>query len=222
MDTIENREREKIEELAQLYQVQGYEVTRTPHLSWLPEPLAGYRPDLLLRKGDEILVVEVKSREELASSTQIRDLARAIESRPGWRLQLVVLGSDERTLSLREARPLEEEEILDRIEEARELESSFPEAGLLFAWATAEAALRLAALREGIVLKRFDPMYLLKELATNAAISQEDYYTLVEIMKMRNALAHGLKPESFNASSTETLLAITQRLLADSARAQAG
>lgn len=77
-------ERERIEVLAEEYRAQGYEVSVEPDPSRLPAFLSGYRPDLVVTRGDERTVVEVKSRRSLSTEAQARHLARLIEGEPGW------------------------------------------------------------------------------------------------------------------------------------------
>ena len=56
-------EARRVQELAQEYQDRGYQVTVGPEPGQLPEPLARFRPDLVARKSDDAVVVEVKPRD---------------------------------------------------------------------------------------------------------------------------------------------------------------
>ena len=75
---------------AEEYRSRGYEVVQEAPLDFLP----GFTADLLVRKGDEVKVIEVKSRPSLAADPRIGELARRIESR-SWTHQpaLVRLGA---------------------------------------------------------------------------------------------------------------------------------
>jgi hypothetical protein len=115
--------------------------------------LSGYRPDLLVRRGDEAIIVEVKSRSSLAKDPRIRELARLLQTKPHWNFELVVVGEAERLIAPEGARPFERDDILRGIEAAeRLLESGFSEAALLLAWSTSEATVRLLTEEEGVVL----------------------------------------------------------------------
>ncbi|HVR97356.1 MAG TPA: hypothetical protein VMW27_12125 [Thermoanaerobaculia bacterium] len=213
MNTIESLERQKAEELVRIYQERGYEVVREPQLDWLPPHLADHRPDLLLRKGDQTIVMEVKARASLAKDPAIPELADLIRNRPGWRLDLVLVEPDEVTLMLGHARSLTDEEIARASEEARRLvRTGSPEAGLLLAWSTAEAMLRRIAAQNEIEVKSLLPTHLLKDLVVEGPLFHEDYYALLDILKVRNAVAHGFKPESFDPSVVESLLQVVERL----------
>jgi hypothetical protein len=109
-----------------------------------------YRPDLLVRKGDEAIVVKVKSRSSLAKDAQIRDLAQLLQTKPHWNFELVVVGEGGRISAPEGARPFERDDILRGIEAAeRLLASGFSEAALLLAWLTSEATVRLVVPKYG-------------------------------------------------------------------------
>ena len=59
---------------AEEYRSRGYEVLAEASLDFLP----GFTADLLVRKGDEVKVIEVKSRPSLAADPKVSELARII------------------------------------------------------------------------------------------------------------------------------------------------
>ena len=75
-----NRERERLLKLAEKYREKGYEISFHPNPEDLPDFLKSYRPDLIVRRGEESVVIAVKSRSSLnSSSTQyLRNLAQAV------------------------------------------------------------------------------------------------------------------------------------------------
>ena len=84
MDDTIALERERASAIAAEYRRKGYEVIEEPSTEQLPDFLSGYQPDLIVRKGDEAIIVEVKTRSSLAAYPQIRELARTLEGEPGW------------------------------------------------------------------------------------------------------------------------------------------
>ena len=76
----------RVEQIAQEYRDKGYEVLVEARAPQLPEPLARYRPDLVVRKGDEVVVIEVKSR-EISGDPQLQELAEVVRRQPGWRIR---------------------------------------------------------------------------------------------------------------------------------------
>lgn len=56
-----NLEREELLKIAEQYRNQGYEVVFQPSPEDLPDFLKNFRPDLLARRENEAVIVEVKS-----------------------------------------------------------------------------------------------------------------------------------------------------------------
>jgi hypothetical protein len=214
MEAIASRERQRARALAEEYRSRGYEVIEEPSPEQLPDFLAGYHPDILIRKGNETIVVEVKSRSSLAKAPQVRDLARLLRTEPHWNFELVVVGEEESFNAPEGARPFEREDILQGIAAAEKLlESGAAEAAFLLAWPTSEATVRLLTEEEGIVLDRLTPPYILNQAVMNGVISRDDYNFLTHVMKYRNALVHGFKATGFDPDIVKALISLTKRLL---------
>jgi len=214
MEAATSPERQRARAIAEEYRSRGYEVIEEPSPAQLPDFLSGYRPNLLVRKGDEAIVVEVKSRSSLAKDAQIRDLAQLLQTKPHWNFELVVVGEGERISAPEGARPFERDDILRGIEAAeRLLESGFSEAALLFAWSTSEATVRLLIEEEGIVLDHLNPPYILKQAVINGVIARDDYNFLTNVIKYRNALVHGFKTIDFDPTLVSELISMTKRLI---------
>ena len=81
-------------QVAEDYRSKGYEVSLQPGPDQLPPSLAGYRPDFVARKGDETVVVEIKSRPTSRREPPLESLAKAVRALPGWRLELVLAEPD--------------------------------------------------------------------------------------------------------------------------------
>src|SRR3954470_2751922 len=100
-------EKQRAHDVAEEYRGKGYKVIEEPSPHDLPNFLSGYHPDLLVRRGDEAVVVEVKARSSLVKDPQIRDLARLLRAKPGWNFELVVVGEGEKAGVLEGARSFE-------------------------------------------------------------------------------------------------------------------
>jgi hypothetical protein len=81
-------EREAISQYADWYARQGYQVSLEPSPRELPEFLRTLAPDMIARRDGENIVVEIKTSSP-ASFEAIQRLARALEHRAGWKLQVV-------------------------------------------------------------------------------------------------------------------------------------
>jgi REase_AHJR-like/Protein of unknown function DUF86 len=214
MEAVTSPERQRARALAEEYRSRGYQVIEEPSPAQLPDFLSGYRPDLLVRKGDETIIVAIKSRSSLAKDPQTRDLARLLQTKPNWNFELVMVGEGEQFSAPEGARPFARDDILRGIEEAESLVASgFSAAALLLAWSTLEATLRLLSEKEGIVLDRSSPLYILKQAVINGVISRDDYNFLANVVKYRNALVHGFKPIDLDITLVKELISTTKRLL---------
>ena len=216
MEAIAALEKQQAGKLAEEYRRRGYDVVERPSRDQLPAFLAGYHPDLLLRKEgeDEAVVVEVKSRASLAKDPTIRELAGMLRTKPGWRLDLVVVDVGEQLEALEGAYPFALEDIARGVAEAEQLHASgLTEAALLRAWSAVEPTLRLLGEREGLATDRCPPERVLKDAVVNGVVSRSDYEILVQALKHRNAQAHGYIQPEFDPTLTGTLIDTTKALL---------
>ena len=205
--------RQRVQVLAREYRGRGYEVTVEPSQSELPSFLAGYHPDLLLRKSGESVVVEVKARKSLGNDSQAREMAGLIRNRPGWSLELVLVDVGEQIDAPEDAHPFTMENILEGVAEAeRLLGSGFSEAALLRAWAAAEASVRLLAEGEGLLIGRPTPSQLLKRAVMNGVLSREDYRFLFQALERCNAYVHGFTLPDSGIAEVEALIDTARRL----------
>ena len=208
--------REKLLKLAQEYQQKGYKVSLHPNLEDLPEFLKKYRycPDMIAYRGEESVVVEIKSRASLnTSSDQLRALANEIEMNPSWRLELVMINPKDETYSSQVERSLKQNEIESQLQAVSQLSSQHLESAFLFCWSLVEATLRLVAEQEFGILQRFDPPYLIKQLATEGVISRTEYQLLRNSYSLRSAIAHGFKTTQLSSNILNELIKMTEQLL---------
>jgi hypothetical protein len=205
----------RVEQIAQEYKDKGYEVLIEPEGLQLPGSLAGFRPDLVARRNDEVVVVEVKSRAFL-SDPRLQELAEAVRRQPGWRFELVLLRPEPGPPGTKEWNA---EDVAHNLRQVSTLlRSGHQEAALLLAWSATEATLRLLANKERLELEREDAPYLLKLLATRAVITREQHDLLSEVLELRNAVAHGLKPPESDPGKIESLCKTISRLLGQARR----
>ncbi|MGH6914840.1 MAG: hypothetical protein ACREH3_14180, partial [Geminicoccales bacterium] len=181
-------EAELARRIAEDYRTKGYEVTLKPPSDLLPPSLAAYEPDLLARKGDETVVIEIRSRPTSRRQPPLEGLAKAVRALAGWRLELVLAEPDIAYPLPESTLPWSEREAGRALDEAeRLLKAGHAEAALLMAWAGTEATLRLVAEREGIKSDRNEANFLLERLTTEGVLGQREYQTLRGALALRNA-----------------------------------
>ena len=191
---VRNVEERSMQRIISEYSAEGYDVIISPTKEQLPDFLSAYRLDALARRGGESVVIEVRSRPELARSDEMSRLAEVIREHPGWTLELILMSSDYLT-NEDLAKSLEEKDIARVTEEAEALLETNLQAALLLSWSAVEAALRLLALKEDITVEKRGPNYLLERLTTEGILSREDYRSLADTLRLRNEVAHGFKAD---------------------------
>ena len=204
-------ERKFIDKKAAEYRSRGYEVEENCQLDFLP----GYRADLVVRKGEETRVIEVKARTSLARSPSMTELAEILYEKPGWSYDLLLVGEPEKLESPEGAKPFAEEEIRRRLAEAAVvLEKGSGEAAYLLVWSACEAAIRnLIKAAEISITRVTTASYVLDMAVMHGIISREDNDYLTDMMKYRNAIAHGFDVNGFSDKKVTELIEVVVRLL---------
>ena len=200
---------------AEEYRSKGYEVLFEAPIDFLP----GFRADLLVRKGDDVRVIEVKSRPSLAADPKISELARLTDSKPGWTFELLLVAEPEKLDSPEGARAFEGGKILQRIAEAeKSLEVGSTEAAFLLAWSASEAAIRELLAAHGVSNKSItSPGFVLDQARYRGVISSDEYDKLSDMLKYRNAIAHGFGTEDFSGDMVADLIDTIRRITANAA-----
>ena len=86
-----DRQIARISKLARDYKNLGYQVFAELTGYKSPDVISGVKPDLVAKKGDETIIIEVKTRDTTKSNKdKIEQLARYADSRPGTRFDFVM------------------------------------------------------------------------------------------------------------------------------------
>ncbi len=212
-------EREAIRQYADWYARLGYQVSIEPSPRGLPEFLRTLAPDMIARRDGENIVVEIKTSSP-ASFEAIQRLARALEHRAGWELQVVYVDLPDPEWQPPPRLP-ERKELLARLdliggasedEDQRRLE-------FLLLWSIIEAAARhRLSPRKIPPTSRISSSALLKMLLAEGIIEEDDYAVLRRGLAARNAIAHGFLNQVVDAALFEEIRGATKRLLATRSR----
>jgi REase_AHJR-like len=202
------RERKLLAEIAAEYQQRGYSVKIEPSDEDLPIFLAGLRPDMIATRDDENLVVEVKSRRDVAQATDMAEIESALKERSGWRFELVIDGTESETQPI-----LNLDQISRAIQEANHLkQEGYVVAAFLLLWAATEGLLRSIADREQVDLDSAASGYLTKRLYSVGLLARDQYLVLEDAVRLRNVAAHGFQA-SITIDAFLRLAAVSNQLL---------
>ncbi|WP_423461846.1 HEPN-associated N-terminal domain-containing protein [Promicromonospora sp. MS192] len=170
------------EALAEL-EADGFSVISEPHESDLPEDLRDLRPDFVLRRGSELVVVEVSTRGQ-ARSAQLDRLAEVVSGHTGWRFILLWAGED--------ASPVPSANIVEHwLNNTRVVAGVAHDAAILSVWVAVEAALEIVAARLKIEGVRGGATRLIPELFSLGVLSERQYQDLNNGRDLRDGIAHG-------------------------------
>jgi hypothetical protein len=184
------REQKKVRELANEYRRDGYSVITNPTVSDLPSQLRAVEADLLVSKGDEHILVEVKSRASLRNTSQLESIARQLMELPGWRLELVVTNPATSEAGQNDILPLAQTETY-LSEAERLLSMNSGAAAILLGWAALEGCVRGWGASEQ-KMKTFVPASaLIKQLFSRGHLNQDEFRLFDRIRTVRDGISHG-------------------------------
>ena len=203
-------EAQYISKTAAEYRSRGYEVWQEAPLDFLPN----FRADLVVRKDGQTKVIEVKTRTSLAVTPAVEQLAEAINAKPDWSFELLVVGEPERLNAPKNAHPFTSEHIAMRIDQAEAaLVAGLDEAAFLMAWSACEAAVRTLLAAEGVEIERVtNSGHILGQAVFHGAISRDDDRYLSDMLAYRNAIVHGFNVDDFDGELARELIAAARKL----------
>lgn len=186
MTTRTERERQLVERAATAYLEQGFEVTHEPSSAELPPGLASHRFDLVARRGDEIVVVEVRYAGEIVHrpTERLDRLARDVAAIDGARLDVLWIPPPGPSLA-------EKSELRSRAESAVVVSERAPGAAIVLAWGCLEGAMRWISGAEG--RRERTALDLAASLYSEGVLTKDQWTTVDDSWRQRNAAAHGFK-----------------------------
>ncbi|MFL5538540.1 MAG: hypothetical protein ACJ8J0_06080 [Longimicrobiaceae bacterium] len=193
MNTAQREIEAKVAEVRAEYASRGFDVIPDPGPELIPFDLAGYRPRLLMRRGDEHYLVEVRHLGIPFSVDRLIEVTDEVRKHRGWHLLLVTTG-DVPYGAPGIYEPLASwPKLRRRVASAVHLADSgrSPEAALLALWAALEGVLRKSAQRLSLPVERLPTSQLLPNLYTYGGLTLEQYETLEDVLRVRDRIAFG-------------------------------
>jgi hypothetical protein len=188
--------------VADRYRLEGYDVVVEPAPNLVPFDLGGYRPDLIVKKGNTFTLVEVKTKAQQLSFDQLRSLAEEVGRHEGWRFVLITnqdvapevpAGDDDFSWQEVEQRV----QAAERLADLGERDASF-----LILWIAVERMLRHQARTVALPVDRLAPAVLIRQLYSQGELSNPQFETALRCQDVRNRLVHGFRAPDLDDSST--------------------
>ncbi len=204
-----------LDRVAQRYREEGYSVILRPQGEQIPPFIADFQPDLITVRGNERIVVEIKTtRIDVSSDQQIVRLADVVNAQPGWRLDLVVLESETAIEKAAQgATEPSDEQLAGILKTADELaDKGYSPYACVVAWGGLEAAMR--RLRdEAELYGKTTPTELMRTLYGNGFLSREQFELLRDSYRIRSQVVHGLVPSGVDPELVRSVTATARYLL---------
>jgi len=185
---------QKIQSTVQELIDNGYKVSIEPSSSDLPFELGGYHPDLIATKGDEGIILEVKTTSNGLSVDRFQAIAEQIATHNGWRFLLITLDDTSESILASGEKDLPSwEELKTRLSNLDTLmKASLFEPSILFSSSILEAVLRKRAINQNLPIWRLPEKNLLNYFFSSGEISMSDFDIFKSCLDLRNKVAHGL------------------------------
>jgi hypothetical protein len=214
---------QEVEQIARQYRSEGYAVITHPDKDHLPGFAVGFDVDLLATRGDERVLVQIKSdRAKLQEDPRIPRLAEIANKEPGWRYDVIVLNEGDPFQRLtRGAREPSNEEIEQSLRHVESLlQAGDARAALVFAWATLEAAMRHVASSAELSMPRTTPAELIRMLYGIGVLTRTEFELLRDSLRVRTEIVHGLVSSEVNPDLVPGVVGVTRRLLSGKVEAR--
>lgn len=210
MKNLMQLEKKKINSVANQYKKEGYTIIFES--TNMPGFLKDIKVDMVALSAKDNVLIEVVSQASVKDREKLERLATLVQNREKWRFEVIVTNPKEK-----ERQSISLQEIMDRIEQAKQLLSNDQGlAAILLAWSSTEAVMRVLAEKDDVKLKNRSPIQLTKTLYSIGSIGPSAYEVLIRVAKQRNSIAHGYQEDeqiSDNNTLARELLDTTSDLL---------
>lgn len=189
--------------IAEDYQRRGYTVVSEPPAASLPSFLGNYQPEILATKGDENMLIDVKTEgvRDVAAFMRMWD---EVGRHPGWQMSCATVPNvDPEVNTSGEISDLDVDGLLQHLREIDLLsrDSQAPPSVLTSLWIVYIAALRLFAIQEGFDRDGDTDLYRMDRAASNGLITNAEFEEARALLALRNRIVDGsdavVAPEDF-------------------------
>lgn len=184
MNEYEATERATLEQLSRTWEAQGFQVYLQPSGKSVPEFLQRYKPDAILIRGEERVIVEAIRKGQPHAEEKVRRLQSLMLGQTGWRLEIVYSGEE-----VDAVKTVDKKSIRSALLSADGLARLEPRASLLMMWAALEAVAR--NLFPSQTNRPQSPGRVVELLAGSGEITPSEAQLLRGLMQLRNRVIHG-------------------------------
>ena len=162
--------------VAQGLERDGYTVVIEPSRESVPIDVGGYQPDIIATRGDDHILVEVKTLSNPRNLERYKEIAERVRSYPNWRFMLTTVtpeyASDQPAITDRTT-PDELSALLKRLDLLIETENY--EFALPYLWNALMVSLRAEADRRHVPVDATSDLRVINYMYSLGELSHEDY-----------------------------------------------
>ena len=201
--------------IAKRYEDRGYAVTLEPPSAAIPFSIGKYNPDILATKGDEHIIIEVKTAGARVDPEAYVRLGEEIHQHPGWQFLLVTVAESElEDVDLSVSGNVDLESIRGRLRAVERLIGD-PEMAIItlpVLWTVYISAIKILLVDEGANIDGYSDYSLINKAYSDGIVSFDEYEAARRLMDLRNRAVHSLEIV-VNSADSEQLWKMIQDLL---------
>jgi hypothetical protein len=196
-----------VQSVARRYRRKGYRVIAVGGAAPVPDFLEGIKPDLIAERDDDRVVIEVKANNTLRGSNELREVAERVAREPGWRFELVALGTDEPVLP---PRPEQVAQIASAVRQMTDAGRGGLACVLLCS--TIEVLLNDLAKQNGLKTEKGSILQVARQLVWEGVMPAEYLDVTMVAEALRNRVVHGYDATTVTISEVERLVSLLGQL----------
>ncbi|UBF26077.1 hypothetical protein K9N68_31855 [Kovacikia minuta CCNUW1] len=209
-----SEQRTSIEVVAQALEEKGYSVVIEPSPSTIPFELPNYQPDLLATRGDEHLIIEVKSRDFARPLERYKEISEIVSRQKNWRFMLSTIEDryqDEGTVLTTDIDTKSLAKFISKLELILDTENY--DLALPYLWTAYISGMRILGQRQGVPIDAASDKSVLNYMYSLGEISNEEYSNSLQYLKLRNEIVHRLDIKISKEQANEMRLFVIGKLV---------
>lgn len=207
-------EREAVEMVAREFEEKGYSVAMEPDPATLPFDLPNYRPDFLATRGDEHLIIEIKSRASPRSLERYKEIAEIVGRQKNWRFMLSTIEEqyqDEGTALTTDVDTTALSQLIKKLELLFNSENYA--LALPYLWTAYISGMRIVGQNNGVPVDATSDKSVLNYMYSLGEISNDEYSESLQYLALRNELVHRLDVQISEAQANEMRFFVIGKLI---------
>ncbi|EAN1668206.1 hypothetical protein PP793_004485 [Salmonella enterica] len=196
--------------VAKQYEADGYTVVRNPKKELIPFNLEGYTPDILATRGDENILIEVKTSKTRVNTERLFEISKIVQSHPGWKFSVVTINEDDISEFKKNASELDIDEISQTLALIQEnIEKSGMSVFLVpQLWICYISILSMLLINDGIETSGLSDFGILNMAYSEGVLDFQGLESSRDFLRLRNFVCHNFAGD-VNVKNVEDFFRMT-------------